>query len=65
MLEQLPSTAPRALVGGKAGGLSDLIRWGFDVPAAFVLRADAPDVLDDDAARRLCAAAQGTIRKVE
>lgn len=40
-LDWLPSELPRAELGGKAAGLSQLLRWGFPVPPGFVVRASA------------------------
>lgn len=38
----LPSQEPPAVIGGKARGLSELLRWGFDVPRALVVPAAWP-----------------------
>lgn len=66
-LDWLPTELPRREVGGKARGLSELLRWGFPVPPGFVVRASAladftdgaplPDALE--AALRAAAATLG------
>ncbi len=48
-IDWLPSSLPRPSVGGKAVGLSELARWGFDVPPAFVLRSESLDGLEPGA----------------
>lgn len=49
LIDWLPSPLPSQSVGGKASGLSDLARWGFDVPPGFVLRREAIEALQPGA----------------